>query len=144
VNLNEFITIFAIIGVFAQFIFLFNFVYSALAGRRAPRNPWHSNTLEWTTPVAHIHGNWPGPIPAVHRWPYDYSKPGAPTDFIPQTVSDDDIAKGVRYWDEDYDPIHPLKPQGTAIAEKKEVAIPDAVHREEKATDSNGEEAKTV
>jgi cytochrome c oxidase subunit I len=32
------------------------------------------------------HGNWPGEIPAVYRWPYDYSKPGAEEDFIPQTV----------------------------------------------------------
>jgi hypothetical protein len=23
-------------------------------------NPWKSNTLEWTAPVEHIHGNWPG------------------------------------------------------------------------------------
>ena len=27
-----------------------------------------------------------GPIPEVQRWPYDYSKPGAPDDFIPQNV----------------------------------------------------------
>ena len=33
-----------------------------------------------------IHGNWPGEIPTVYRWPYDYSKPGHDTDFIPQTV----------------------------------------------------------
>lgn len=33
-----------------------------------------------------LHGNWPGDIPHVHRWPYDYSKPGAEDDFIPQTV----------------------------------------------------------
>ena len=26
-----------------------------------------------------------GEIPTVHRWPYDYSKPGAEKDFIPQT-----------------------------------------------------------
>jgi hypothetical protein len=32
-----------------------------------------SNTLEWTAPMEHIHGNWPGEIPEVHRWPYDYS-----------------------------------------------------------------------
>lgn len=32
------------------------------------------------------HGNWKGDIPEVHRWPYDYSKPGAPRDFIPQTI----------------------------------------------------------
>ena len=32
------------------------------------------------------HGNWPGEIPTVYRWPYDYSKPGAKEDFIPQNV----------------------------------------------------------
>jgi cytochrome c oxidase subunit I len=47
-------------------------------------NPWRSNTLEWTTPVEHIHGNWPGEIPEVHRWPYDYSKPGHDEDFVTQ------------------------------------------------------------
>jgi len=43
-------------------------------GAKATQNPWKSNTLEWTTPVEHIHGNWPGKIPEVHRWAYDYSK----------------------------------------------------------------------
>jgi cytochrome c oxidase subunit 1 len=33
-----------------------------------------------------MHGNWPGELPTVHRWPYDYSKPGASQDFIPQTT----------------------------------------------------------
>jgi cytochrome c oxidase subunit 1 len=42
--------------------------------------------LEWTTPVEHIHGNWPGEIPTVYRWPYDYSKPGNDADFIPQST----------------------------------------------------------
>ena len=45
-----------------------------------------STTLEWTTPRNPGHGNWPGEIPAVYRWPYDYSKPGAKEDFIPQNV----------------------------------------------------------
>ncbi|HEY4650822.1 MAG TPA: cbb3-type cytochrome c oxidase subunit I [Pontibacter sp.] len=85
-DLNTFISIAAIFGFTAQFIFLFNFIYSIFRGRRATENPWHSNTLEWTTPVLPGHGNWPGEIPAVYRWPYDYSKPGAEEDFIPQTV----------------------------------------------------------
>jgi cytochrome c oxidase subunit 1 len=85
-DMNTFISIAAIIGFTAQFIFLFNFVYSMFKGRRATANPWHSNTLEWTTPVNPGHGNWPGEIPAVYRWPYDYSKPGAPEDYIPQNV----------------------------------------------------------
>ncbi|MDO6389887.1 cbb3-type cytochrome c oxidase subunit I [Pontibacter sp. BT731] len=85
-DLNSFISIAAILGFAAQLIFLFNFIYSIFKGRRATANPWHSNTLEWTTPVNPGHGNWPGEIPAVYRWPYDYSKPGAPEDYIPQNV----------------------------------------------------------
>ena len=55
-------------------------------GKKAEQNPWRSTTLEWTAPVEHMHGNWPGEIPHVHRWAYDYSKPGHDEDFIPQTV----------------------------------------------------------
>ena len=47
---------------------------------------WKSNTLEWTAPIERMHGNWPGELPVVKRWAYDYSKPGADEDFIPQTV----------------------------------------------------------
>jgi len=85
-DLNVIITIFAIIAALGQIIFLFNFFYSIYRGPKAPQNPWRSNTLEWTTPVEHIHGNWPGELPTVHRWPYDYSKPGSDVDFIPQNV----------------------------------------------------------
>ncbi len=86
VDLNEVITIFAIIAALGQVLFLFNFFYSIFRGPAAPQNPWRSNTLEWTTPVERIHGNWHGALPVVHRWPYDYSKPGASEDFIPQTT----------------------------------------------------------
>lgn len=85
-DLNMFVSISAIITFGAQFIFLFNFFYSMYKGRRAPSNPWKSNTLEWTTPIEPGHGNWPGAIPSVYRWPYDYSKPGAKDDFIPQHI----------------------------------------------------------
>lgn len=85
-DLNELISIAAIVTFIAQFIFIFNFFYSMFKGRVATMNPWKSNTLEWTTPINPGHGNWPGAIPHVYRWPYDYSKPGAPDDFIPQTV----------------------------------------------------------
>ena len=85
-NVNVIITVFALIGSAFQLVFLWNFFYSIFYGKKSVQNPWRSNTLEWTTPVEHIHGNWPGEIPEVHRWPYDYSKPGADDDFIPQTV----------------------------------------------------------
>jgi cytochrome c oxidase subunit 1 len=85
-DINELVTICAIIGAAAQLLFLFNFFYSIFKGEVAVQNPWKSNTLEWTTPVARIHGNWPGEIPSVYRWPYDYSKPGYDVDFVPQNV----------------------------------------------------------
>lgn len=86
-------TVFAIIAALTQIVFLWNFFHSIFYGKKAPQNPWKSNTLEWTTPVEHIHGNWPGEIPEVHRWPYDYSKVNedgeyviSGQDYVPQTV----------------------------------------------------------
>ncbi|MCE2495514.1 MAG: cbb3-type cytochrome c oxidase subunit I [Flavobacteriales bacterium] len=85
-DINVLVTMFAILSAVGQAFFLFNFLYSIFRGKKAEQNPWKSNTLEWTTPVEHIHGNWPGDIPEVHRWAYDYSKPGMDDDFVPQTV----------------------------------------------------------
>jgi cytochrome c oxidase subunit 1 len=85
-SINILITVFAIIGALAQALFLFNFFYSMYRGKKSVQNPWESNTLEWDAPVEHLHGNWPGSLPTVYRWPYDYSKPDKDVDFIPQTV----------------------------------------------------------
>tara|TARA_R110001592_G_scaffold325782_4_gene606203 strand:- start:93759 stop:95450 length:1692 start_codon:yes stop_codon:yes gene_type:complete len=85
-DLNVIITVFAIIGSLAQLIFLYNFIYSIFRGQVATQNPWKSNTLEWTTTVKHVHGNWDGPLPEVHRWAYDYSNPDWDEDFVPQTT----------------------------------------------------------
>ena len=84
-DINEVITFFSIIGGLIQLLFVFNFFYSIFKGTKATQNPWKANTLEWTTPIERIHGNWPGEIPEVKRWAYDYSKPGSEDDFIPQT-----------------------------------------------------------
>lgn len=89
IDMNQFITIAALLGGAAQLLFLWNFFSSIRNGKRSEQNPWESNTLEWTAPVEHLHGNWPGEIPHVYRWAYDYSKPGAEKDFIPQNTPDD-------------------------------------------------------
>lgn len=86
VDLNILVTVFSIIGSAAQIIFIINFIYSSFRGEKSVQNPWKANSLEWTTPVEHVHGNWPGKLPEVHRWAYDYSKPGKAEDFVPQTV----------------------------------------------------------
>jgi len=83
---NVVISIFAIVGGIFQLVFLYNMFSSIFYGKKASQNPWRSNTMEWTTPVEHMHGNWPGDIPHVHRWAYDYSKPGHDEDFVSQTV----------------------------------------------------------
>jgi cytochrome c oxidase subunit 1 len=85
-DINVMTSIFAIVGAAAQLLFLANFFISIYKGKKATQNPWRATTLEWTTPAAPIHGNWPGELPEVHRWPYDYSKPGAEEDFIPQNI----------------------------------------------------------
>ncbi|MDG2172214.1 MAG: cbb3-type cytochrome c oxidase subunit I, partial [Flavobacteriaceae bacterium] len=83
---NTIITVFAIIGALIQIVFLYNFFHSMFYGKKSPQNPWNSTTLEWTASMKHIHGNWQGKIPEVHRWPYDYSKPGYKEDFVPQHI----------------------------------------------------------
>jgi cytochrome c oxidase subunit 1 len=85
-GLNAFISVVAIIVFATQFLFIFNFFYSIYKGRKLTernKNPWHSNTMEWTTPIHPPHGNWIGEVPEVYRWAYDYGKDGR--DFIPQT-----------------------------------------------------------
>ncbi len=89
-GMNKFITIAAILTFFVQIMFVINFFYSIWRGKKVTsRNPWEANTLEWTTPIIPGHGNWPGKIPTVHRWAYDYGKDGK--EYIPQHIP---IAEG--------------------------------------------------
>ncbi|GLV22690.1 alternative cytochrome c oxidase subunit 1 [Sphingobium sp. TomMM35A] len=83
---NEWISIAALIVFAAQGLFFFNMIWSFFRGPRADPNPWGAASLEWQTPqTPPDHGNWGPTLPTVYRWPYDYSVPGAPRDFIPQT-----------------------------------------------------------
>src|SRR6186713_121690 len=83
-ELNKMITIVSIVVFAVQLMFVFNFFYSIFKGRKLRSvNPWGAATLEWSTPIRPGHGNWPGDIPEVHRWPYDYGKDGR--DHIMQT-----------------------------------------------------------
>ncbi|MCJ7756578.1 MAG: cbb3-type cytochrome c oxidase subunit I, partial [Gillisia sp.] len=57
-NVNVIITVFALITAGIQLVFLYNFFHSIFFGKKAVQNPWSANSLEWTTPVEHLHGNW--------------------------------------------------------------------------------------
>lgn len=83
--LNQFMTVCAIAMGLVQLIFVLNFFGSMLLGRRASRNPWNSNTLEWTAASPPPHGNF-DIQPIVRRGPYEYSHPDREEDFYPQTA----------------------------------------------------------
>jgi len=84
-TMNQFITVAAIVVFAAQVLMVINFFYSIFKGKKqTTKNPYGANTLEWTTPIIAGHGNWPGKIPSVHRWPYDYGKDGK--EYIPQIM----------------------------------------------------------
>ncbi len=75
----------------AQLPFMFNIVMTLLKKRdeNPDPNPWQATTLEWVAapspPIGH--GNFPEE-PTVYRGPYEYSVPGADTDFSPQNKKD--------------------------------------------------------
>jgi cytochrome c oxidase subunit 1 len=72
---------------FFQLFFIVNFFLSLKTGRVAVANPWKATTLDWSAtsspPLAH--GNF-DKVPHVYRDAYEYSVPGASTDFIPQNA----------------------------------------------------------
>lgn len=80
---NVFITQSAICLFIAQFIFVFNFFWSLSKGRKAERNPWQANTLEWSASSPPAHGNFTTQ-PVVYRGPYEYSSPLVQEDWLPQ------------------------------------------------------------
>lgn len=84
--INVFITVSALILGTVQILFIVNFFWSLFAGRKAERNPWRANTLEWSASSPPPHGNF-DLIPTVYRGPYEYSAPEAPEDYLPQDRS---------------------------------------------------------
>jgi cytochrome c oxidase subunit I len=82
--INVFISVSAFLLGASQLLFVANFVWSLFAGRKAERNPWHANSLEWSADSPPPHGNWGERTPTVYRGPYEYSVPGQADDYLPQ------------------------------------------------------------
>jgi len=82
--INVVATVGAMLLLAAQIPFVVNVVWSLLAGKAAPKNPWEANTLEWTAPSPPPHLNWGETLPVVYRGPYEYSVPEASEDWLPQ------------------------------------------------------------
>jgi cytochrome c oxidase subunit 1 len=84
-SLNVHMSVAAFALAFFQIFFIVNLFTSLKFGRVADANPWQATTLDWsaTSTPPRTHGNFSEP-PRVYRDPYDYSVPGATTDFVPQ------------------------------------------------------------
>ncbi len=85
IHYNGIMSAFAFLLLLAQVPFMINFFMSMRRGKKVGSNPWQATTLEWTAtsspPLAH--GNFEE-TPSVYRGPYEYSVPGADSDFSPQ------------------------------------------------------------
>jgi cytochrome c oxidase subunit 1 len=106
---NSFISESAWLMGLAQIPFIINFSFSWKYGRKVSDNPWEATTLEWSAPSPPPHGNFLKPV-VVYRGPYEYSVPGAATDFTPQ---DEPPVRG--------EPVHI---SGPAPAEERSIGFP--------------------
>jgi cytochrome c oxidase subunit 1 len=70
-----------------QLFFFLNVIISLRNGKKAGKNPWKSNTLEWTTESPPGHGNW-AELPTCYRGPYEYAHPDREEDYWPQNLPD--------------------------------------------------------
>jgi cytochrome c oxidase subunit 1 len=84
IPLHKFITISAIITGLAQFIFLYNLIYSRFKGKPAPQNPWEATSLEWTIPSPPPFDNFGGKLPVVYHDPYQYGVESSTGDYVMQ------------------------------------------------------------
>ena len=82
-GINHFITVSAFLLGLSQLPFIVNFIASLVKGRRAERNPWLANSLEWSAASPPPHGNYETP-PVVYRGAYEYSSPEVTEDWLPQ------------------------------------------------------------
>src|SRR3981081_414962 len=74
---HRFVTIAALITGAAQFIFLYNLVYSRLRAKRAPANPWDGTSLEWSIPSPPPWNNFGDKHPVIYHDPHQYGVRGS-------------------------------------------------------------------
>jgi cytochrome c oxidase subunit I len=91
---RTFITVAILLTVFAQGIFLANFLWSLFRGEKSvDRNPWRANTLEWALSSPPPADNFGPCAPLVYRGAYEFSVPGLIEDFVPQHFAPEQVTK---------------------------------------------------
>jgi cytochrome c oxidase subunit 1 len=93
-SIRTFITVAILLTVFAQGLFLINFLWSLFRGERVPEcNPWRTTTLEWSVPSPPPADDFGANDPAVYRGAYEFSLPDVAEDFVPQHLAPEQIVK---------------------------------------------------
>jgi cytochrome c oxidase subunit 1 len=83
-----FITAAILLIVFAQGLFLFNFLWSLFCGERVEDpNPWRATTLEWSVPSPSPADDFGAIDPVVYRRAYEFSVLDVAEDFVPQHLA---------------------------------------------------------
>jgi cytochrome c oxidase subunit I len=85
IPVHKFITIAALLTGAAQFIFLFNLIWSRFKGPIASENPWEATSLEWSTTSPPPFDNFGGKNMVVYHGPNEYGVDKNGTDFVMQT-----------------------------------------------------------
>jgi cytochrome c oxidase subunit 1 len=92
--IREFITFAILLTVFAQGIFLCNFLWSLFRGEKvSERNPWRATTLEWSVASPPPADDFGASDPLVYRGAYEFSVPDVAEDFVPQHLAPEQVVK---------------------------------------------------
>jgi cytochrome c oxidase subunit 1 len=92
--IRTFITVAILLTVFAQGLFLINFLWSLFRGEKAGEcNPWRATTLEWSVPSPPPTDDFGPSDPVVYRGAYEFRLPDVAEDFVPQHFAPEQGAK---------------------------------------------------
>jgi cytochrome c oxidase subunit I len=92
--IRTFITVAILLTVFAQGLFLINFLWSLIRGEKAGEcNPWRATTLEWSVPSPPPTDDFGLSDPVVYRGAYEFSLTDVAEDFVPQYLAPEQSAK---------------------------------------------------
>jgi cytochrome c oxidase subunit 1 len=92
--IRTFITVAILLTVFAQGLFLINFLWSLFRGEKAEEcNTWRATTLEWSIPSPPPADDFGLSDPVVYRGAYEFSLPDVAEDFVPQHFAPEQSAK---------------------------------------------------
>jgi cytochrome c oxidase subunit 1 len=93
-SIRTFITVAILLTVFAQGLFLINFLSSLFRGEKSGEcNFWRATTLEWSVPSPAPADDFGPGDPVVYRGAYEFSVPDVAEDFVPQHLAPEQVVK---------------------------------------------------